>query len=217
MENAAFIFSSIGKKFIVAVAGAFLMIFLCVHLTVNLFLLAGDDGKLFNIASHFMGTNFIIQKLQWLLAIGFILHMFYAAYVTVKNWLARPVGYRVRRDTETSFFSRYMIHTGIIVFIFICLHLMNFFYKIKFTDMAEYEYNHFLMVSSLFKQQTYSIVYVVALLILGFHLNHAFQSAFQTLGFNHNKYTPAIKAFGVIYAIIIAGGFIAIPIYFMFF
>ena len=217
MESKNLLCSSIGKKFIVAIAGSFLMVFLCVHLGINLLLLAGDNGDLFNEAAEFMGTNPVIQVMQYVLAFGFLLHMAYATIVTINNLCSRPVQYNVRRSSDTSPFSRYMIHTGVIIFIFIGLHLLNFFYKIKFTDMAEYNENHFNLVSSLFLDKTYSIIYLVALFVLGFHLNHAFQAAFQTFGFNHNKYTPALKIIGTVYAIIIAGGFITIPVYFLFF
>jgi succinate dehydrogenase / fumarate reductase cytochrome b subunit len=63
----------------------------------------------------------------------------------------------------------------------------------------------------------YSLLYVIAVLLLGFHLNHGFQSAFQTFGWNHKKYTPLLKRIGTIYAIIMAIGFASMPIYFFFF
>jgi succinate dehydrogenase / fumarate reductase cytochrome b subunit len=71
------------------------------------------------------------------------------------------------------------------------------------------------MAFNLFTNKTYSIIYIVLLIILGFHLNHAFQSAFQSLGLNHSKYTPWIKAFGDIYSIAVPLGFILIPLYFL--
>ena len=205
--------SSIGKKLIVALAGGFLLVFMVVHLGINLLLLANDGGELFNEACEFMATNFIILKMQYILAFGFLLHMVFAVIVTLKNWLSRPTKYHVANASETSFFSKYMIHTGAIIFVFLLLHLFNFFYKMKFTDMggmSDYE-----LVTSLFKQWQFSAFYLGAFVFLGFHLNHAFHSAFQTLGFNHNKYNCAIKIIGLIYAILIAVGFAIIPIYFL--
>ena len=127
--------SSIGKKLIVALAGGFLLIFMLVHLSINLLMLANDNGELFNEACHFMATNFIILKMQFVLALGILLHIVFALIVTLKNWMSRPTRYHVSNSSETSFFSKYMIHTGAIIFVFILIHLLNFFYKMKFRDM----------------------------------------------------------------------------------
>lgn len=204
--------SSIGKKMLVALAGGFLMIFLLVHLTINLLLLAGDHGTLFNEAAHFMATNFLIQKMQFVLAFGLLLHVFVAVLLWIKNQMARPQGYAVENTTQTSFFSKYMIHTGAIIFVFLIIHILNFFYKMKFTQMVGTDYE---LVSSLFRQWQYSLFYIISLLFLGFHLNHAFQAAFQTLGFNHNRYTPAIKVLSTAYAVVVTIGFMMIPLYFL--
>lgn len=212
MNNTNLFCTSIGKKLVVALAGGFLLIFLLVHLGINLLLLVNDNGSLFNEASHFMGTNPIIWVMQHVLAFGLLLHIIFALIITVKNWTARPEKYYVSNSSETSFFSKYMIHTGGIIFAFLVIHLLNFFYKMKFTEMTMSDYD---LVSGLFAQWQYSVFYIVCFLFMGFHLNHAFQSAFQTLGFNHNKYTPTLKVVGLIYSLIIAGGFSAIPIFFL--
>ena len=205
--------SSIGKKMLVALAGGFLMIFLLVHLSINLLLLVGDQGILFNQAAHFMASNFIILKMQFVLAFALLLHVAVAIFLSLQNWLARPDRYIVENSTETNFFSKYMTHTGGIIFVFLIIHLLNFFYKMKFTGMDENQ--SFDLVSGLFRQWQYSAFYIVSMLFLGFHLNHAFQSAFQTLGFNHNRYTPAIKVISTTYAVIVSVGFIMIPLYFL--
>ncbi len=212
MNKTNLFYSSIGKKLIVALAGGFLLVFLLVHLGINLLLLVNDNGTLFNEASHFMGTNFVIKVMQHVLAFGLLLHVVFAIIVTLKNWTARPSKYYTSNSSETSFFSKYMIHTGGIILAFLVIHLLNFFYKMKFTEMTMSDYD---LVSGLFVQWQYSVFYIVCFLFMGFHLNHAFQSAFQTLGFNHNKYTPTLKLIGLIYSLIIAGGFSAIPIFFL--
>lgn len=206
--------SSIGKKLLVALAGGFLMVFLLVHLGINLLLLAGDGGALFNEASHFMGTNWLIQKMQYMLAFGFVLHIVVAIALTIKNRIARGQRYQVFNSSKTSFFSKYMFHTGMIIFGFLLVHLFHFFYKMKFTDMAGYESDYHL-VSALFEQWSYSVLYLVWFVFLGFHLYHAFQSAFQTLGFNHNRYFGAVKVAGFLYALVVCGGFSIIPLYFL--
>jgi len=115
-----------------------------------------------------------------------------------------------------------MIYTGAIVFIFLAIHMMNFFFiKLGWVGspvpMAEGgEPDFYATAIWLFAQPVYSILYIALIVVLGFHLNHAFQAAFQTLGLQNKKYTPAITMAGTVYAILIPFGFIIIPIYFLF-
>ena len=116
-----------------------------------------------------------------------------------------------------------MIHTGIVILIFLVLHLLDFYFKLKFGEIPNviingHEYPDMgLVVFEKFSIPAFMIFYVVALVILGFHLHHAFQSAFQSLGLSHTTYTPAIKAFSTIYSIVVALGFIIIPLYIYFY
>ena len=215
--------SSIGKKLIMSLAGLFLIIFLIVHLGINITLIICKSREYFNIAAHFMSSNIVIKIFEIILFGGFILHMFYGLILQIQNWLARPKRYKIANFSETSFFSKYMIHTAIIISIFLVLHLLDFFIKSKFTDNIEEvvykgkEYKDLgLLVIQRFKIGWVVIVYVAALLFLGFHLHHGFQSAFKSLGINHKKYSPVINSAGVIYTLIITLGFISIPVYIYF-
>jgi len=218
-------YSSLTKKFIMAIAGLFLAVFLIVHLGINLFILPliGNHVEIFEAAVHFMTSNPIIKVFEIVLFGGFIIHILYGAILQIQNWIARPVRYKKEGFSHTSFFSKYMIHTGIVVFIFLVIHFINFYFvKLGWTAAPEgpmiLSTNHdfYYMAINLFSNTWYSILYIVLIIILGFHLNHAFQSAFQSLGLNHSKYTPFIKAVGTIYSILIPLGFIAIPVYFLF-
>lgn len=213
--------SSIGKKLIMSLAGIFLTIFLVVHLSINLTLLRNDGGQWFSAAAHFMSTNYVVKVFEIVLFLGFILHMIYGVVLQIQNWLSRPKRYRIENFSQTSFFSKFMIHTAVIITVFLVIHLMNF-YLVKLNITAPPEgiadrHDFYGMVMTLFHNQTYCIVYVCFMLFLAFHLSHAFQSAFQTLGLEHNKYTPFIKAFGIIYSIVIGLGFSLIPILIYFF
>ena len=201
--------------------GLFLMTFLVVHLGINLLLLYDPTRELFNQAAHFMGTNPLIQIFQWVLFAGFAIHIILGVILQIQNWIARPKGYKVKASSEDSIFSKYMIYTGIIIGIFLVIHFANFFLKAKLF----HEVPHFIldgvntgmedmgiMVIGLFETPLYVFGYVIALLILGFHLDHAFQSAFQSLGLNHKKYTPCVKGFGHLFAIVITLGYILIPL-----
>jgi succinate dehydrogenase / fumarate reductase cytochrome b subunit len=113
-----------------------------------------------------------------------------------------------------------MIYTGGIVLIFLIIHFMNFYF-IKLGWVGENapridgEPNFYLIARELFSLPGYVFLYVVMFIILGFHLYHAFESAFQSLGLNVKKYTPVIEKAGLIYSIIIPAGFIIIPLYFL--
>lgn len=205
--------------------GLFLMTFLVVHLGINLLLVFDPSRELFNEVAHFMGTNPIIQIFQWVLFAAFVFHIILGVVLQIQNWIARPKGYKVKAASEDSFFSRYMIHTGIIIFVFLIIHFANFFIKAKvFHGAPEFIMNGVpagmedmgILVMQLFEMPEYVFGYVIALIILGFHLDHAFQSAFQSLGINHKKYTPIIKGFGHLYSIVITLGYILIPLFIYF-
>jgi succinate dehydrogenase / fumarate reductase, cytochrome b subunit len=210
--------SSVGKKLIMSLAGLFLIIFLIVHLVINL-LVFKESHEAFNKAAHFMGTNPVVRVMELVLFGGFLLHMIYGVIVSLQNWLARPIGYKVSNNSQSSFFSKYMLHTAVVITIFLVLHLFDFYVKAKFVgSVQEVIYNgkpyHDLasLVIVRFKIWWVDLVYIIALLGLGFHLHHGFQSAFQTLGLNHPVYTPVIKNFGLIYTILVTLGFISIPV-----
>ncbi len=213
--------ASVTQKIIMAVAGLFLLTFLLVHLAINLCLLRNDGGEWFNAAAHFMGTNYIVKVFEVVLILGFLIHVLMGLILQIQNWMARPVRYQVQNKSNTSFFSKYMIYTGIIIVVFLAIHFMNFYFiklgLVSNPHMENGEPNFYVIVQELFAQPAYSIAYVVLITLLGFHLHHAFQSAFQTLGANHSKYTPAIKIAGTIYTFIIVIGFDIIPIYFLMF
>lgn len=212
--------SSITKKIVMACAGFFLVVFLLVHLSINLTLLRNDGGEWFNAASNFMSTNYIVKAFEIVLFLGFLIHIIVGILLTLQNWSARPVGYNRPNRSKTSFFSKYMIWTGLIIFIFLAIHFMNFYFVklglVPVPDGAADKHDFYTMAINLFAQPLYTVIYIVLMILLGFHLYHAFESAFQTLGLNHNKYNYTIKTIAVLYAIIVPLGFAIIPLYFMF-
>ena len=202
-----------------SLAGLFLMVFLLVHLTINLFMLLPDQGELFKMAVHFMTTNPLIKIFEVVLFSGFIIHMLVGIVLYIKNLMSRPVRYYKSNQSQTSFFSKYMIYTGAVVFIFLIIHFMNFYFvKLGFVSPPEGidKHDFYNMAIMLFSNKVYSLIYIALILLLGFHLNHAFQSGIQTIGFNHNRYTVCVKRFSTIYAIFITLGFCVIPLYFLF-
>jgi succinate dehydrogenase / fumarate reductase cytochrome b subunit len=211
--------SSIGKKLMVALAGLFLILFLLVHLGINLTLILTESSKPFNVAAHFMGTNIIIKIFEVILFAAFLLHIIYVLILQIQNWLARPKRYKIPNYSQLSFFSKFMIWLGGIILIFLVIHLTDFYFKSKFGHIEEITYDNTRyyddlssMVMQKFQIPGFVIFYIACFLILGFHLWHGFQSVFQTLGLNHKVYTPVIKKLGRVYTIVVISGFTIIPL-----
>lgn len=204
------IFSSISKKFVMALAGLFLMLFLPVHLVINLMLLKADPEP-FNSAAHFMATFPPVKVFEVVLIGAILIHILYGLILQIQNWMARPVAYKARLKAETSFFSRFMIWTGGSIFIFLVIHFFNFYF-IKLGLVEGDPENFYALAYELFKLPAYNVLYWVCFLLLGFHLYHAFNSAFQTIGLNHRIWTPVVKVISWFYAIFIPLGFSIIPL-----
>jgi len=208
-----------------ALAGLFLITFLFVHLGINLTVLLPasetfETNQIFNIAAHFMGNNILIKVFEVVLFGGFLIHILYGLILQIQNWMARPTRYKMEGWSHTSPFSKFMIHTGALIFLFLVIHLMDFYFKAKFFGEIElvvyangHEYHDMgaLLVEK-FQHLGFVIGYVIAVILLGFHLHHAFQSAFQSLGLNHSKYTPVIKGLSTVISIILPVGYAIIPL-----
>src|SRR4030042_472656 len=210
---------SIGRKLIVALAGIFLILFLLVHLGINITLILCETTKPFNIAAHFMGTNILVKIFEVILFGGIVIHIIYTLILQVQNWLARPIRYRMPNFAQLSFFSKFQIHTAAIILVFLGIHLTNFYFKSRFGELEGISYDGVKYLPDLgslviqkFQMPGFVILYIAFFIFLAFHLLHGFQSAFQTLGLNHQSYTPFIKTLGVFYSLIVFTGFTAIPI-----
>ncbi len=219
-----FLSSSIGKKFFMSITGFFLMTFLMVHLTVNMLLVFDDTGALFNEGAHFMATNPIIKIVEPILALGFILHILYASLLTLSNMAARPVKYqRVNQKDASAWASRNMYILGTLIFIFLVLHIMNFYWKLKVSHTVApvmvsgvEMHDAYTLVSGLFKTSlVYDLLYITGAVFLGLHLTHGFWSAFQTIGWSGNIWRKRLEVVGKIFAFLIALGFSIIPLYFI--
>ena len=219
-----FLSSSIGKKVIMSLSGLFLIAFLCVHLTLNLFLIFDNSGELFNHGANFMATNPVIKIVEPILAIGFIIHIIWASILTLQNQKARPIKYAQRNQSQNATWaSRNMYILGGLVLVFLVIHIYNFWWNIKVTgnleavvvDGVEME-NTYLLVSSLFRSSiVYCGLYIAGAILLRLHLTHGFWSAFQSIGFSNDIWRKRLSALGYIFAVIIAVGFSIIPLYFM--
>ena len=220
-----FLTSSIGRKLIMSLTGLFLIIFLLVHLVGNLQLLANDGGDSFNSYAYFMTTNPLIKTTSYGLYFFILLHAFLGIVIWSKNRAAKGSKYAVRSNAEVTWASKNMALLGTLVLAFMFLHMGDFWYKMKFTDqLAMVSVSGMdTPVKDLYAQVAHSFAnpyivaaYIIGLIALAFHLWHGFQSAFQTLGWNHKKYTPIVQGLGKIFSIIVPLGFAIIPLYYFF-
>lgn len=211
--------STLGRKVLMALTGLFLIIFLVVHLSGNLQLLADDGGQSFNVYAKFMTSNPIIKTTSYLLYATFLVHIIWAIILSANNRKARPIGYAVSKgSTNSTWSSRNMGILGTIIFIFLVIHMRNFWYEMHWGGIPKVNYDGsevkdlYTVVNASFAQWWYVALYVVSMIGLMFHLFHGFKSAFQTLGLNHPKYNPVIKGVGYAFAVIVPALFAAIPI-----
>ncbi|MBY0542218.1 MAG: succinate dehydrogenase cytochrome b subunit [Sphingobacteriaceae bacterium] len=210
--------SSIGKKLIMGLTGLFLISFLLVHCFLNAFVFFDNTGVLFNEGAHFMATNWIIRAMEVVLMAGLLLHIVQGARLTFQNQAARPVKYAYTNGNANSkWYSRSMGLLGTLLLIFLIVHLSQFWVVSRFTGIPTVDANGhedlYAVMKVTFKDLYMVILYVLAMVSLAYHLLHGFASAFQTMGWNHKKYTPIIKAIGVGFSIIIPLLFAAMPVW----
>jgi succinate dehydrogenase / fumarate reductase cytochrome b subunit len=200
-----------------ALTGLFLCSFLLVHLygNSNLFGDPQNAKPAFDTFAKFMSTFPPMRILEAGLFLGFFLHILQGVILYFQNRQARPIPYAKKPGNETSSpLSRIMIWSGGLVFFFLVVHVNTFFVNVRLR--LGHEVSMYDAVKSAFENPVYSAFYLVALLFLGLHLNHGFESAFQTLGLNHKKYTPLIKVLGLLYSVLVPLGFAAMPVYFLY-
>ncbi len=207
-------YTTVGRKLVMALTGLFLCVFLLEHLYGNLQLYKLDGGHAFNSYGEFLVRNIVIRAVEYVLFAGFIIHAIDALYLTLHNRKARPVRYAVSHQSgNSSWFSRNMGLTGSVILVFLVIHLKTFFVSHRFlgadTSMAH-------DVAAAFQSNWYAALYLFSMVLLGAHLNHGFQSAFQTLGWNNHRYMKPLKIVGTLFALLIMIGFGSFPIMFYF-
>lgn len=205
--------SSVGRKLVMALTGFFLCSFLVVHLYINLFLFGSDAGGTFDTYSEFMATYPLIRPLEILLFLGFLIHMVFGVWLWLSNRVARPQRYIGGGSPKTSTLSsRVMFWTGVVVLIFLVIHINSFFIRSRFIDHSTPMYR---IVSEAFTNPWNDAFYVIALVFLGYHLLHGFQSAFQTFGIKTRRYEILITIVGIVFWLLIPACFAAMPLYFL--
>ena len=217
-----FLTSSIGQKFVMALTGIFLILFLVVHLIGNLQLIKDDGGEAFNIYAYFMTHNPLIKTISYLLYAFILLHAVQGIMIWRNNQSARGAQrYAVNHARPSERASRNMAWIGIIIFVFLALHMYQFWFQMHWGNLVYVEYDTYpypvkdlySLVAASYQNSGFVAFYVISMAVVGYHLWHGFWSAFQTLGLNHRKYTPLIKGLGMAYAIVVPALFALIPVW----
>ena len=222
---ANFLTSSIGKKFIQGVTGAFLIFFLLLHGTINFFSvidsLHGNFGKVaadavrfstgdgwFQLGCDFMSSPFI-KVMVPILALGFVIHILYGIWLSVENYAKRggvkryEVASKAKND---SWAAKNMFILGILILGLLGFHLTHFWAKMQLPEMfgiGNYEDNPYALLMATFSKWWILALYIVWFIALFFHLEHGFWSMFQTIGWNNKKWLKRLKVIGIIVSAII--------------
>lgn len=247
----SFLKSTVLSKFVMAITGIILVLFIIGHLIGNLQIFIGKD--VYNTYAHFLQS---LGELLWVirivLIVSVILHIITSVYLKFLNMSARPVNYKFRKYVQAKLTSRTMIWTGIMIFAFVVYHLLHFTigvadpeiygHKDYYERNAEYviadaqgeivydggkfatvqgakvlfeRHDVYRMVISGFRKPIVSIFYIIGMIILGFHLNHAIQSMIQTIGLSGPRFTKCMMSLSSILSFLIALGYISIPVLIM--
>lgn len=224
MRTLSILSNSVNRKNLMALTGLFLCLFLVIHLAGNLQLLLPVERAQtqYNFYSQLLSHNYIIKFISYALYLSILVHALDALLLTLQNWRANGGQKYVydKRGAASSWISRNMGLLGSLIFVFLVVHLKDFWFQYKFGVIpmdAEGHKDIYPVVIAAYGELWYVLVYVVSLLILGFHLWHGFASAFQSLGLYHTRYGKWMKYFGWFYTIVITGGFVLIPLWVYFF
>jgi succinate dehydrogenase / fumarate reductase cytochrome b subunit len=209
--------SSIGKKILMALTGFFLIIYLIVHAALNALIFYNDDGAIFNARASFMLHNYFIRFLEVGLFAVFILHIIQGLLLWKQNRGARKISYAKQNfPREIKWYSRYMGWLGTFLLLFLVMHLYHFWastkHELYFNGPVVDLYQEMKII---FTNPVWFTLYMIGLVSLLFHLLQGFQSAFQTFGINHRRWTPIIKGIGVFYSVAICILFAMMPVSFM--
>jgi succinate dehydrogenase / fumarate reductase, cytochrome b subunit len=226
LRNVALLWMSVGRKTIIGIAGLALSGFVFVHLLGNLTLFSSDPMSLNKYAHKLESLGPILIVAEMILLLIFVAHFVLAITVILDNKKARPVGYAKNSSaggpSKKNIFSQTMIYTGLGLLVFVAWHLFHFKFGPGISEGyvitvhgEQYRDLHRLVVEE-FSKPLIVMLYVVVMLFLGFHLRHGFWSAFQSIGANNSKYSSIIYSTGILFAVVMAVGFLVLPIWLFF-
>ncbi len=219
--------SSLGKKYIMAVTGFCLFVFVIGHLAGNLQIFLGREA--INRYGYFLQSN---PELLWparvFLIVMLVLHIWSAITLSLENNAARPVDYAMFRPIGSTFASRWMLVSGIIVFVFVIYHLLHYTAEVQYLNFTHRDFSAFMeklpggfpserhdiykMMVVGFSNPWVSAFYVLGLALLCLHLSHGASSMFQSLGWRSDVYRGFLDRAAQVVAVLIFLGYTSIPV-----
>ena len=215
----SFFMSSIGRKYLMGISGLGLVVFVMVHMLGNLLIFAGPET--YNRYAHQLEQSWVLV-FELGLASLFVLHIVLAFLLSVKNYFSRGMAYALtpQGEKETLLYKRTLLAQGALILVFVILHLITF----KFGTYYEVSYGGekirdlFRLVVEVFQQPVAVVWYLVALVVLFFHLLHGLDSALKSLGITESRAMQLWAGrLSWIYAVVTVAGYIAQPVYVFFF
>lgn len=214
--------SSIGRKQVVAATGLMLILFVVGHLAGNLTFFFGP--KLFNAYAHKLAhLRPGLYLIEGGLLFVFLIHIYFTVLLVHDNIRSRPIDYEVKKSTEQrSLATRLMPLSGVIVFLFVIWHLIDFTFADKngaqsYLGNAPINYELYGVVYNAFKNPLHSALYIIAMWAIGMHLSHGIESFSQTFGIKNLENALLIQRISNTAAVLVAGTFSLIPVYVLFF
>jgi succinate dehydrogenase / fumarate reductase cytochrome b subunit len=208
--------SSVGTKLLIGLTGLGLFAYMVLHVAGNALIFAGPET--FNQYSHTLISNPLILPVEIGLLVIFLLHVYKTIANYLSNTAARPIRYAKKKGaghtSRKSVASSTMIWSGLVLFVFIVIHVWQFKFgswyetggEIPIRDLARTEFE-------VFSRPGWVGLYVVATVLVGLHLRHGISSAFQSIGLDHPVYTRRLTTWGIVLAVIIGGGLAIIPVW----
>jgi succinate dehydrogenase / fumarate reductase cytochrome b subunit len=200
--------TSVGQKQLMAVTGLLFLLFLATHLLGNLSIYAGGPAFI-SYADHLHALGNLLVAAEVVMAAALFIHVSTAVFLFLQNRSARPIKYAVDKSGGgRTFSSQVMPYTGLLILGFIGVHLATFSHHI----VDQTTRNIFQIAIDVFSNKGFLAIYLVSMLVVGFHVRHGLWSALQTLGANHPKYMPFIQKLSIVFAVIVALGFGSLPL-----
>lgn len=206
------------RKILMSLTGLFIAFFLIIHLLGNLQLLLPPEiaHKQYNWYSHLLSHNILIEIIAILLYFSILAHIFDALYITWTNYRAGgPSLKKDKRGQVSRWYSRNMGVLGVVILIFLTIHLKDYWYVYKFGELPLDEFGRkdlYTIVMASFENLWYILLYLAGFIGLGYHLAHGVSSAFRTLGLYNRSYILIFKYLGLAFAIILPLGYAIIPV-----
>ncbi|MFN3395845.1 MAG: succinate dehydrogenase cytochrome b subunit [Thermodesulfovibrionales bacterium] len=207
--------SYISKKIVMAITALIMLFYLIAHLLGNLLIFKGPSG-INAYAMTLREFGLLLWTIRIIMFVAFLIHLIFAIQLTIENKKARPLSYKSKKNLRSTFASRNMIWTGVIIALYLIYHLLNFTFPVinstfsRNIDVLQRP-DIFSMVFMNFKKSDVYIIYATGLIALGLHLSHGVQSLFQTLGLNNEYTLPVMVKAAIVVSLILLIGFLSIP------